>query len=143
MAASPLTIIIADDDALVREAYKSALESRGHAVLLAEDGVGALAFAETHPVDLILLDIVMPRKEGLETLIELKHRFPNLKVFAMSSAKPNGSVDFLTIAQKFGADGILRKPILPQKLVDILENWQTGVDCSSGGGGSHWSVSKV
>jgi CheY-like chemotaxis protein len=122
MSAKAITIVIADDDPLVREVYKAALVQRGHAVLLAEDGVGAIALVESRPVDLVLLDILMPNKEGLETLIELKRRFPHVRAFAMSGGVSNiPYTDFLSVASKFGADAILRKPFDPQKLFDLID----------------------
>ena len=133
MSAKAMTIVIADDDPLVREAYKAALEQRGHSVLLAEDGGGAIALAESHKIDIVLLDILMPRKEGLETLIELKHRFPRLTVFAMSGGTGRSKTDFLSIAEKFGADGILRKPFEPRALFDLIDGRVSGVRRSVGG----------
>jgi CheY-like chemotaxis protein len=122
MSTNTATIVIADDDPLVRSAYKAALERRGHEVLLAEDGVRALALVESQNVGIVLLDILMPRKEGLETLIELKRRFPEVAVFAMSSGANRGNADFLSIATKFGADGVLKKPFQPQALFDLIDH---------------------
>ena len=121
MSNNPITVVIADDDALLRETFRISLEARGYNVLLAEDGNRALQIVETTAVDAMLLDILMPRKEGLETLIELKQRFPALKVFAMSGGGLYGRADFLTVARKFGADAVLRKPFPIQAVVELLE----------------------
>jgi DNA-binding response OmpR family regulator len=132
MSAKAITIVIADDDPLVREAYKAALEQRGHDVLLAEDGAGAIALVEARPVDFVLLDILMPNKEGLETLIELKRRFSQIKVFAMSGGISRTPTDFLTVASKFGADAILRKPFAPQKLFDLIDRRDSHAHSNAG-----------
>ncbi len=121
MSNNPITVVIADDDALLRETFRISLEARGYNVLLAEDGNHALKIVETTAVDAMLLDILMPRKEGLETLIELKRRFPALQVFAMSGGGFYGRADFLTVARKFGADAVLRKPFPIQAVVELLE----------------------
>jgi DNA-binding response OmpR family regulator len=115
------TILIADDDPLVRAAYKSALERRGYQVLLADDGNGAVELIEQQTIDLVLLDILMPNKEGLETLIELKRRFPDITIFVMSGGGTRSSHDFLSVASKFGADAVLRKPFSPQSLFDLID----------------------
>ena len=133
MSTKTITIVIADDDPLVREAYKTALEQRGHAVLLAEDGAGAIALVESQSIDLVLLDILMPNKEGLETLIELKRRFPNVRVFAMSGGISHAPTDFLSVASKFGADATLRKPFAPQKLFDLMDGTDAGALQSKAG----------
>ena len=68
----------------------------------------------------------MPRKDGLETLIELKRRFPRLTVFAMSGGAGRNGADFLAIARKFGADGVLRKPFRPETLFALIDGQDSG-----------------
>lgn len=119
MPGNSVTVLIVDDDPLIRSAYKCAFEQRGYHVLVAEDGVRALATAEIGKVDFVLLDVLMPRKEGLETLIELKHRYPNIVVFVMTGGL-HSKTDFLTIATKFGADAVLKKPFEPQTVIDLM-----------------------
>jgi CheY-like chemotaxis protein len=125
MPVDSATILIADDDPLIRAVYKAALEQQGHSVLVAEDGARALAIVEHRKVDFVLLDILMPCKEGLETLIELKKGFPHLKVFVMSGGGSQKRADFLSVATKFGADAVLRKPFQPQALFDLMADHTT------------------
>jgi DNA-binding response OmpR family regulator len=132
MPAKTITIAIADDDPLVREACKAVLEQRGHTVLLAEDGAAAIVLVESRPIDLLLLDILMPNKEGLETLIEIKRRFPGVRVFAMSGGISHAPTDFLSVASKFGADAILRKPFGPQKLFDLIDSADSNTQSKAG-----------
>jgi DNA-binding response OmpR family regulator len=117
MSSTFRTILVADDDALTRSAYKSALERSGYRVFTAQDGEEALHIVGQGGVDLLLLDILMPRKEGLETLIEIKKHFPALTVIAMSAGGSRSETDFLAVAAKFGADGTLRKPFTPKTLL--------------------------
>ena len=121
MSSNVMTVVVADDDSLLRETFRAFLEARGYNVLLAEDGNDALKIVESTTVDAMLLDILMPRKEGLETLIELKQRFPALKVFVMSGGGLYGRADFLTVAGKFGADAVLRKPFPIQSVIELLQ----------------------
>lgn len=113
-------ILVVDDDAAVRDLVRALLEQNGYEVSDAADGESAIASYEANPVDMVLLDILMPHKEGLETLIELKQRHPNLAVFAMSASGARRGHDFLKIASKFGADGILQKPFSPDELLALL-----------------------
>jgi DNA-binding NtrC family response regulator len=68
-----------------------------------------------------LLDILMPNKEGIETLIEVKRRFPDLTVLAMSAGTSRYGADFLDIATKFGAAAALKKAFKVQVLLDLIE----------------------
>ena len=131
MSINVMTVVIADDDALLREAFRDSLAARGYNVLLAEDGNHALKIVESIAVDAMLLDILMPRKEGLETLIELKQRFPRLRVFVMSGGGLYGRADFLAVARKFGADAVLRKPFPIQSVVELLEGHERPVQRAS------------
>ncbi len=120
MSAAPSTVLIVDDDPLVRAAAQAILEHRGFVARVAEDGEAALAAMTAHRVTTVLLDILMPRKEGLETLIELRRTFPATVVVAMSASPVRKRNDFLAIAVKFGADAILRKPFTPESLLGAV-----------------------
>src|SRR5580692_6981070 len=110
MAIGRTTILIVDDDPLIRETFRYPLEQKGYRVLVADDGDEAMAAIAASNVDIVLLDILMPNKEGLETLLEIKRRFPGVIVHVMSGGGTRNKTDFLTIAAKFGADGVIRKP---------------------------------
>ena len=121
MAANAKTVLIVDDDKLVLAMYKFAFEDHGYRVLLADDGNAALRTLESQQVDVVFLDILMPEKEGLETLLEIKQRFPDVAVFVMSGGGTRGRHDFLTVAKKFGATGIVKKPATPKELIALIE----------------------
>lgn len=120
MSVKAPNILVVDDDLTVRELVKALLTQNGYDVHVAVDGEAALAALTERPADIVLLDILMPKKEGLETIIELKQRFPNLVVYAMSASGTRKGYDFLTIAKKFGADGILQKPFTPDDLLALI-----------------------
>jgi DNA-binding response OmpR family regulator len=101
--------------------YKFALEDQGYRVLVAEDGNVALKVLDAHPIDVVFLDIIMPEKEGLETLLEIKQRFPQVAVFVMSGGGARGKHDFLTVAKKFGATGVVKKPATPNVLLALID----------------------
>jgi CheY-like chemotaxis protein len=115
-------VLIVDDDSLVREIGRTLLEPEGYEVWEAGDGEAALALLETQAIDIALLDIMMPHKEGLETLVEMKQRFPGVIVIAMSASGARRGHDFLSTAAKFGADGTLQKPFTPEQLLASLNS---------------------
>ena len=121
MVATAKTVLVADDDKLILSTFRYALAQRGYKVLLAEDGTAAIAYLEQVSVDIVFLDILMPGKEGLETLLEIKRRFPAVPVHVMSGGGTRSKHDFLTLAQKFGATSTIRKPITAIDLIKIIE----------------------
>ncbi|HSZ75744.1 MAG TPA: response regulator [Rhizomicrobium sp.] len=122
MAIGRTTILIVDDDPLIRETFRYPLEQKGYRVLVADDGDEAMATIASSNVDVVLLDILMPNKEGLETLLEIKRRFPGAVVHVMSGGGSRNKTDFLTIAVKFGADGVIRKPFTARDLLRLIES---------------------
>jgi DNA-binding NtrC family response regulator len=121
MAADAKTVLLADDDKLVLASFRYAFDRKGYRVLLAENGNVALQHLESGPVDIVFLDILMPQKEGLETLLEMRQRFPAVPVYVMSGGGVRNTHDFLAVAEKFGATGILRKPVTPAVLIELIE----------------------
>ena len=114
------TVMIVDDDALIRETCKEYLEERGYTVIVAENGRRALQNLQKQNVDAMFLDILMPEKEGIETLREVKRMQPSLRVYVMSGGGSAKLDIFLDIAMKFGADGRLSKPFTPEDMVRLL-----------------------
>jgi DNA-binding response OmpR family regulator len=122
MAAAIATVLVVDDDKLVRQTARMILEQNGYAVREADDGEAALRSLAASPPDIMLLDILMPKKEGLETLIEIKRLFPNVIVYAISASGRSKGHDFLSVAAKFGADGTLQKPFSPRDLLALVRS---------------------
>jgi CheY-like chemotaxis protein len=78
------TILVIDDDATVRLSAKMALEDAGHHVEDAANGAEGMFRLHANPVDLVVTDIFMPEKEGLETIDEIKQKYPGTKIIAIS-----------------------------------------------------------
>jgi DNA-binding response OmpR family regulator len=115
------TILVVDDDGLVRHSVRLLLEQQGYRVLVAEDGNAALRAIDEHGVDLVLLDVIMPEKEGIETLREIKRLHPHVRVVVMSGGGRRVHLDLLTIASKLGADGTFRKPDGFAEIVSLVD----------------------
>jgi len=120
LGTAPKSLLIADDDPLVQVTLKYCLEEAGHRTAVANDGREALAYLEQNQVDTIFLDVFMPDKDGLETLLEIKRRFPHVRVIVMTGGGKRGRYDFLSTASKFGADGVLRKPVSASDLMALV-----------------------
>lgn len=114
-------ILVADDEPLVRQAIKIMLERGGHTVLAAKDGNEALALIQKHAVDLMVLDVIMPGKEGIETMIEARRMHPGMKIVVISGGGRTGNFDYLDIAKRLGAAMTLRKPFPQKTLLETVD----------------------
>ena len=110
-------ILVIDDDRMVRDTLKIILSAAGHEVRLAEDGnKGMQAFGKFAP-DLVITDILMPEKEGMETIRELREQRPDVPIIAISGGGRVGNMSFLKVAERFGANRTITKPFEPEHIV--------------------------
>ena len=121
-------ILIIDDDDLIRQMVRDVLERDGYVVEDASDGKQGLRAFMENPADLVITDLVMPEKEGIEIIIELRRDFPELKIIAISGggfrshyAVTSGAENALAAAKVFGASHTLFKPFEIQHLLDLVE----------------------
>ena len=114
-------ILVVEDDPLVLETLTAALESKGHSVASAPNGiVGLRQFAQSS-FDLVISDIIMPDMEGIGMILELRRKNPEVKILAISGGGRTGNGDFLDVAKKLGAMAILQKPIRPAELFHTVD----------------------
>jgi DNA-binding response OmpR family regulator len=114
------TVLVVDDDVMVLQAVVILLEDRGFNVLAAVDGVQGLREYRTHRPDVILTDIIMPQKEGISLIRDLRREFPEAKIVAMSGGGRMGNSDYITIAKTLGADAGLNKPFDEDELIATI-----------------------
>ena len=108
-------VLLVDDDPTVRDSLAAVLEAEGHAVVPAEDGLQALNLMSTTPIDLVLLDLNMPRKGGWDTFERLSAEHPLVPVIVIT-ARPNQ----LFTAVNAGVGALLEKPLdIPMLLVTM------------------------
>ena len=110
-------IILIDDDIELLRQMVTAFHSAGYKVRAAPDGQVGLAHFMAEPSDLVVTDIIMPNREGIETIVELRKASPSVKVIAISGGYRAGPEDFLQLARHVGADGALAKPFRLAKLL--------------------------
>ena len=114
-------ILIIDDEEQVRLYLRRILEPEGHEVVEAPDGKVGLQLYREEPVDLIITDVFMPEKEGLEIIRELRSEYPEVKIIAISGGGRTGNLDFLPLAKTFGALRTLAKPFDRQEMLDAVQ----------------------
>lgn len=118
-------ILVIDDEADVRQLVAALLSTAGHDVCQAAEGYEGEALASAFAPDLAIVDLLMPQREGLETILALRRGWPALKILAISGGGRLGTLDFLTVAPYFGADAVLAKPFDRAQLLAVVESLQT------------------
>jgi len=114
-------ILVIDDDEQVLDMLYESLTREGFDVLKASNGEQGLRIYRQKPVDLIITDILMPEKEGIETIIELRQDFPDVKIIAMSGGGRIGTKDYLHLAKIFGVQRTFTKPVAREQLLDAIK----------------------
>jgi DNA-binding response OmpR family regulator len=116
--AAPRTILLVDDDADILSAMRTVLERRGYRVLTAADGNAGLAAAEREAPDLVVVDMMMPKKSGFLVLEKVKAR-PGAPPVVMITANEGGR--HRAYAELLGADDYIRKPFAMDRLLESVE----------------------
>lgn len=113
-------ILIADDEESVLEMLKRVLAMDAHEVVVARDGEEAIRAIRTEQPDLAVIDLFMPRKEGLETIMQARKVFPKLKIIAISGGNPRHGMSFLEMATHLGAHRSLAKPFAVEEFRTMI-----------------------
>ncbi len=113
--------MVVDDHADTRDLLLTILKTEGYEVAMAEDGDVALGRYRQQPADVVLMDLCMPRKDGVATIRDLRAEFPDVVIVAMSGDAGSVWRDALAEAREAGAQLTLRKPIEPWVLLRALE----------------------
>jgi two-component system, chemotaxis family, chemotaxis protein CheY len=113
-------ILLIDDDDIVRKMLCRVLSHAGHIVIEACDGSEGLAKFSESEAELVITDLVMPEKEGLEVIMELRKLYPNLKIIAISGGGRFTAAENLRIARYLGAVTVLGKPFTNIALLDAV-----------------------
>ena len=114
-------VLVIDDDKFVRTSIRAVLEGAGYEVAEAGDADTGIALQKANLYDLLIVDLVMPHKEGLETIRELRSDFPDLPIVAISGGGEIVRKNFIQAAEMFGASATLEKPFGGDELVAALE----------------------
>lgn len=113
-------VCVIDDDDLIRDHVTALLEPNGFEVFAASNAKTGLAIIADNEPDVVLVDIIMPDKDGVEVIAEIRRRWPDLRVVAMSAGGQVGPSLYLQIAQTMGAHACLTKPLTLTALTEAL-----------------------
>lgn len=118
-------ILIIDDDQMVSATIELLLLKAGHTVTVAANGNLGVASYKASPADLIITDIIMPEKEGIETIQEIRALSPKVPIIAISGGGRTKNYDFLRMANKIGANEVLKKPFANDELLGLVNKCLT------------------
>jgi DNA-binding response OmpR family regulator len=105
---------------MMRSTMTRILDRAGFAVIAAANGVQGLAAFRRERIVLVITDLIMPEREGIETIRQILAESPTMKIIAISGGGRNGTADFLEMARELGASEILRKPFDPAELLECV-----------------------
>jgi DNA-binding response OmpR family regulator len=114
-------VLVIDDDWQMREMMHQVLTRAGYDVVEAPNGEVGMNIHRQDPVDLVITDLIMPEKEGIETIRELRRDYPGLKIIAISGGGRAGAEGYLSVAKTIGADRTMAKPFDLKKILDTVE----------------------
>jgi len=126
MATPMSSILVVDDDTQVLDVMSEMLKLEGHRVTLAENGKQAVEQVEAGPFDLVITDLIMPEKEGLETIADIRKLRGNVPIIAISGGGRVGPRDYLETARFIGANATLAKPFGRQELITAVADLLDG-----------------
>lgn len=114
------TILVIDDEPRMLRVIGEMLKSAGHSVLEATSGDQGIAMIAERSIDLVITDIIMPDKEGIETITEIKQDYPDLPIVAISGGSLKGAGSYLETAAALGACATLEKPFHSFELLNVV-----------------------
>jgi CheY-like chemotaxis protein len=115
------SILVVDDEPGIRELLCLMLEAAGHTVTSAEDGIEAPKVLASREVDVVITDLLMPERDGLEFITEIRKKHPKLKIIAMSGGGHIARDSYLRIAKNFGAHVLLEKPFSQAGVLEAIQ----------------------
>lgn len=116
------SILLVDDDLQVLDVMSEMLRMEGYEVHVAENGNQAVEQVSNTAVDLIITDLIMPEKEGLETIADIRKNDSKLPIIAISGGGRVGPNDYLETARFIGANATLAKPFARAELMDTIDS---------------------
>jgi len=112
---------VIDDDILIVDVVRRILEAEGYQVVTAMNGQEGIDSFRHDPVDLVITDLVMPVKDGLRTIMELREENQNLPIIAISSGGAISKERYLTVAQYLGDIEAIPKPFTRNEIIERVK----------------------
>lgn len=114
-------ILIIDDEEPIRGILRKMLEEAGYEVFDASDGLVGISLYRENLIDLLILDLVMPGKSGIDVILELRRDFPDAKIITISGGGPQGNFDYLPASRVLGAQRSFLKPFNRRELLAAIK----------------------
>ena len=115
------TVLVVDDDAMIRDVIRGALERSGHGVVEAAEGSEALERLKEGGIEVMIVDVMMPKKGGIETLMELRRSAPGVKTIVVSGKVDTDSASFKNLIHAFGVGRVFPKPFDLEELCAAVD----------------------
>ncbi|MGP8330522.1 MAG: response regulator [Methanosarcinaceae archaeon] len=116
-----MRILVIDDDNEILEMISRMLNDEGYEVITAVNGQAGLQLLNRESnIALVITDLIMPKKEGIETIREIKRDFSQIRILAISGGGRGSAEDYLALAKNLGADLALKKPFVKRKLLEAI-----------------------
>ncbi len=119
-----MRILVIDDDPAIRELLRCFIEKAGYQVFEAENGKEAEEIQRRTPADMVICDLIMPVREGIETISAFRKNFPGTGIIAISGGGTISPDSYLQVARQLGAWKIYSKPLDFPGLLKSLEEWK-------------------
>ncbi len=116
------TIILIENDYAIRQSLTEILQIQGHNVLAMSNAENLLNEIQEYNPHILITNIIMPEKDGIEVIMEMKKIHPNTRIIAVSGGGRIDSESYLNAARVLGADATLKKPFTHDQLFDIINN---------------------
>lgn len=115
-------ILLIEDDEQIRRLLRETLESQGHTIFESRNGCEGIDLFRSHPMDLVICDLIMPQKGGIQTILELEADCPSVKVITMSGFCEELGKNALEYTKELGALATVSKPFQLSEMVQAVEN---------------------
>jgi len=112
------TVLIVDDDEVTRKTYGEVLAAKGYEVSYAKDGELAVELYQQHPYSVVIVDLVMPKKNGFQVIEDIRKMDHNARIVAITGKSP----EHLYLAEAKGAHKVLVKPVRPLELLQVVND---------------------
>jgi DNA-binding response OmpR family regulator len=118
-------ILVIEDQDSVRRITSGILTEAGHAVRAVPDGDMGVKACAAEEFDLVVTDIIMPKKQGFDTIVEIRQKHPAVKILAVSGGGQGDPEGYLQISRQLGAHATLAKPFSPEQLTTAVNSLLT------------------
>jgi CheY-like chemotaxis protein len=115
-------ILLIDESPWIMAHMKKVLERKGHEVYVANDGVKGLNLAEKERPDLVMTDIMLPQKDGFEIVLQIRKKFPFIKMIATTSERIAHADHYLKAIKHFGVELTIKKPFRDRYLTSAVDS---------------------